>query len=134
MPHEFLEHTADVRLKVSGSTPEDLFAESVAGLMELMQPREDQGSAVVRHVTLTSPNLTTLLIDFLGMVLLGAQTRRERYDRVRFDELTDQTLEADLTATPIAGFGRDVKAVTYHEAEVQSAGGAQWETMIVFDI
>jgi SHS2 domain-containing protein len=134
MPYTFLDHTADVRLKVSGATQAALFAECVAALMELLQPGAPQGPAVLRHVTVTASDPTSLLIDFLGLVLLGALTRRECYERVDFQMLTDRSLQAELHAVPVAGFGKDVKAVTYHEAEVKQDAAGAWETVIVLDI
>jgi len=44
-----------------------------------------------------------------------------------------QMIEADLTGFAPAEFDEDVKAVTYHEAEVRHGNGL-WSTMLVFDI
>ena len=134
MSHEFLEHTADVRLRVTGPTVEALYSEALAGLMELLRPGPATGPALCRPVSLTAADPTALLVDFLGRVLLEAHTRRERYDGVRVRKLTERSVEAELTGTPVAGFEDDVKAVTYHEAEVRRTADGQWETVIVLDV
>jgi len=38
MPYEILPHTADVRLKASGKTPEELFSEALKGMMTIAKP------------------------------------------------------------------------------------------------
>ena len=134
MSYEFLEHTADVRLHVFAKTKEGLFADSVAGLMELMLPQERRGASHVRHVSLAAPDLTALLIDFLGALLTQSHIRRERYDGIRFKQLSDSSLDAEIDAAPVSGFGRDVKAITYHEAQVREIAGKCLEITIVLDI
>jgi SHS2 domain-containing protein len=43
------------------------------------------------------------------------------------------TLDAELEGHPVVRFGEDVKAVTYHEADVQERNGL-WSTTLVFDV
>jgi protein archease len=133
MAYEFLEHTADVRMRVTGATLERVFSDALAGLMELLRPGSPTGPAVRRPVSLSAGDATALLIDFLSLVLLGAETRRERYDRLVVLELTEERIEAELIGAPVAAFGDDVKAVTYHEAELRRQDGL-WETVIVLDV
>ena len=51
---------------------------------------------------------------------------------MNFDRLTETELAATIIGTS-ARFEQDVKAVTYHEAEVRCENGV-WSTMLVFDI
>ena len=134
MAYEFLEHTADVRMRVTETRLERVFADALAGLMELLQPGSPTGPAVRRPVSLSAGDVTALLVDFLSEALLGAQTRRERYDGLVVRELTEQSITAELTGAPVAGFGDDVKAVTYHEAQLKRGPDGRWETVIVFDV
>lgn len=140
MTHEFLEHTADIRMRVTGGSLEEVFKSAAAGVMELLQPRSAAGGPPARpgrrrrSLALVAPDRTALLIDFLNAVLLGAQTHRERYDRIEFRRLTERDLAADLEGAPVEAFGGDVKAVTYHEAELRRGAEGSWSTVIVFDI
>ncbi|HEX8152854.1 MAG TPA: archease [Thermoanaerobaculia bacterium] len=133
--HEILEHTTDVRLHVTASTLQELFTDAVRALMEAMkaETRPDELRDELREelVTVEAPDLTALLVDFLGEVLLRAHVEQRRYE-VAAIVVDDARVEATLIATP-ATFHEDVKAVTYHEADVvQSASG--FETNLVLDI
>jgi SHS2 domain-containing protein len=105
-----------------------------------LQPRPAAGGPAAqpasrrRSVALAAPDRTALLIDFLNAVLLSAQTHRESYPRVDFRRLTDRELAAELEGTPVEAFGEDVKAVTYHEADLRPGAEGSWSTVVVFDI
>jgi len=43
-------------------------------------------------------------------------------------------VRAELARRPVDGFGEDVKAVTYHEAEIRRNAAGGFETRLVFDI
>ncbi len=135
MPYEFLEHTADIRMRVTGRSQEELYAAAVAGMVELLVPaREDAAAHTWRSTAVTAPDSTALLIEFLNAVLLSAHVQREVYDRVTFAELSGQNLRAELEGTPVRSFGEDVKAVTHHEAQLRRNAAGTWETVVVFDI
>ncbi|MGE5443248.1 MAG: archease [Ignavibacteriales bacterium] len=56
------------------------------------------------------------------------------YNEVTFKTLSPHSLEAILRGFTASSFDEDIKAVTYHEAEVKETEDGKWETMIVFDI
>jgi SHS2 domain-containing protein len=112
-----------------------LFLDALRGLMAVLGPRVEGGAPVRHRISVHSADLTALLVDFLNEALALALTEREGYDEVTFFALDESgaALEAELTGRSAASFEDDVKAVTYHEANlVRSAGG--WRTLIVFDI
>lgn len=106
---------------------------------------------------LRAPDATVLLIDFLSQVLTLGHIHRALFTHFDLAELAGQ---ADLAELPErAGPGdaepgpdrqyllrgtvrgmpsetrqRDIKAVSYHEAEVAQGGDGLWRTTVVFDI
>ena len=120
-------------MRVAAPTRPELFAEALRGLMELVKPEGMQQKTVRAHVEVTAPDVTALLVDFLNEVLTRCHIRREIYVRVVFQSMTSIALEADLEGHAVVGFGEDVKAVTYHEADVRERDGS-WSTTLVFDI
>lgn len=133
--YEILEHTADVRMLVQGDSLEDLFSEALYGMMEILEPKvDDQKKVIERVIAIEATDTTTLLIDFLNEVLLSTQIHKEAYNKMIFKELSQHSLEAILSGIAVQSFGEDIKAVTYHEAEVKRTEDGTWETMIVFDI
>jgi SHS2 domain-containing protein len=133
--YEILQHTADVRLRLTASSLEELFADALRGLMEVM------GAPVAAHsvrpetesIELDSVGLTALLVDFLNEALVRAVVRRRSFTGVTFASLGETHLSATLASVPAVSFDEDVKAVTYHEAEVRRSGEG-WSTMLVLDI
>jgi len=135
MTYKMLEHTADVRIFVQGDSLEELFLDAVYGMMEILKPRFDNQKQVTqRAITLEAADITALLIDFLNEVLLASQINKEAYDEVIFKTLSLRSLEAILRGVAVRSFDEDIKAVTYHEAEIRRTEHGKWETMIIFDI
>ena len=130
---EVLQHTADIRLHVTGHSSEELFADALRGLMRVVEPEGMTSEAVTAEVRLDATDTTVLLVDFLNEALTRAHVRREVYDSVSFATLTDTEVAATLRGVRVGGFREDVKAVTYHEAEVEVRDGV-WSTTLVFDI
>ena len=127
-----IDHTADVRLRVEAESLEELFNEAVRGMYEIMQAGGGDAS-VKRTITLDAPDTTTLLVDFLNEVLSRAHIGREMFDSLHYERLTATELRVRLAGRTPAQFDHDIKAVTYHEADVQRSSGV-WTTTLVFDI
>ena len=68
MPYEVLDHTADVRFRVTGRTLPEAFAEAARAVCETMTPNCTPGG-VVRRVEVESTDTETLLPDFLSEIL-----------------------------------------------------------------
>ena len=64
---------------------------------------------------------------------MRAVVHRRTFTGASFASLGETHLSATLTSVPAAAFDEDVKAVTYHEAEVRRSG-EEWTTMLVLDI
>ena len=129
---ELIAHTADVRFRITSETLERLFADALHALTEFMQP-EYVDETVSADVAIESGDTTSLLVDFLGEALTRSHVHREAYRDATFQSLTATSLRATLIGRRVRGFGEDVKAVTYHEAEVVQRDG-MWKTMLVLDI
>ena len=133
--YALLHHTADVRLRVRAETVEGLFRDAMLGLYAVMRGEADaHSSPVTRTIAVDeSADTTALLVDFLNEVLHRAQVARELFADVTFSRFDEDSLTAELTGIAPASFEEDVKAVTYHEADVRREG-EEWTTMLVFDI
>jgi SHS2 domain-containing protein len=129
---EIVQHTADVRLRVRAPSIEDLFRDAMRGMFAIMQARAGD-EIVSRRIAFDSVDRTALLVDFLSEVLSRAHIDRALFDEVSFESLTATEIAAIVTGRAPARFEQDIKAVTYHEADVRLVDGA-WETMLVFDI
>lgn len=135
MPYKILGHTADVRLSVEGKDLEELFRDALRGMVFISGPRESgESKETNRKIRISASDRTALLIDFLNEVLFGMEKNFEFYCDVDFKKLSSTELRAVLKARPAVRFERDIKAVTYHEANIVENKNRGLETMIVFDI
>lgn len=135
MPFKILSHTADLRMTATGKTIKELFSSALAGMTSYLAPKIPKNlKSVRRTISLASPDRTTLLVDFLNEVLSLSLINKEAYDKIIFKNLADTKIKAEIYGSTVENFGKDIKAVTYHEADVRQNEKGEWETTLVFDI
>lgn len=132
--HKILEHTADVRLWVEAGSLEDLFGAALEGMSRLIKEHTGDGASIKLQFEIESPDKTSLLIDFLSEILTQSHNNKAVFTKVEFSAFTETKLTATISGIKTDGFDDDIKAVTYHEAEIKKNINGNFETMIVFDI
>lgn len=133
--YKFIEHTADAQIFIVADTQEELLMAGLEGMNALLLGDGCAGAEVSKiHIKLFALNITSLLIDFLGEVLTYAQVNRCLYTDLLVNELTETFICAELRGFAVKTFAEDVKAVTYHDANVVQNKEHLFETMVVFDI
>jgi SHS2 domain-containing protein len=132
-----LPHTADLRIKVEATDLEDLFRGALEGMCRILwdvekpEPiQKDQLKLLITH----APDATVLLIDFLSEVLTLTLSKKTLFREMRIVSMDEYHLDCIIIGSKVEGFDDDIKAVTYHEAEVVQNGLGNWETLVVFDI
>ena len=88
-------------------------------------------------IRVESEDLTELFIDFLNEVLSSSYIDKCVYDRVKITRLENEgkaLIEVELEAYEIKKYKKEVKAVTYHEADITRSGAGLYEIIIVLDI
>ena len=132
---ELLEHRADLKIKVKGSSKEELFLNALLGMEEGLRPEtKETKEEIKREIRIKSIDLPALLIDFLSEVLYLIQVNKEIYNNIEFKKFTDTEIEAELFGQKAERFGEDIKAVTYHQLDVCQTKGGTWEARVLFDI
>ncbi len=132
-----LEHTSEAAIHVEGDTLEELFRAALEGMASILkQSGCRDGAPAVRtdEIALEARDATTLLVDFLSETLTLAEIRRVLYCEAQFAELSETYVRAALVGRDAGGFDDDIKAVTYHGAQVRKNSAGRWETNIIFDI
>lgn len=115
MPFEELDHTADVLMRVSAATLEELFAESARALSFVMfGPVE--GSARERRITIESDDIAMLLHEFLSELLFLADVEAIAISGAEV-HLGENRLEAMIKGVPfdpaLHGSGTEVKGISF---------------------
>ncbi len=133
---EILGHTSELKIRAFGKTKEELFLNMMKGMSAAMQPTTDsRHEAVVnRTIKITSQDIDTLLVDFLSEVLYLAQVNREVYGDAKFPKFSDIELDGEIIGKRADSFGEDIKAVTYHGAEIKKNKDGLYQVDIIYDI
>ena len=136
MKFEFLPHTADIRMRIEGETLPELFDAGIKGMSHILKEnqRNKQGQKYSEIIAVKSADVTCLLIDFLSELLAMSYTKKLVFSEVKFLEFSEQLLSAKVSGSAIDSFDEEIKAVTYHEADIKRNKSGKWETMVVFDI
>jgi SHS2 domain-containing protein len=87
-----------------------------------------------RRVILASVDTTALLIDLLSELLTSVHTERILFCKIDVHHLDQRQLDCTVSGDPMDALDEDIKAVTYHEADVRQGPDGRWTTMIIFDI
>jgi len=131
--YEILEHKADLKIRASGKTREELFLNMMLGMEESMKP-ETGKEKITRKIKIKSLDTPSLLVDFLSEVLYLIQINKEIYKDIKFQKLTDTEAEGELTGFKTERFGEDIKAVTHHDLDIHQNQNKTWEATVLFDI
>jgi SHS2 domain-containing protein len=134
---QFLPHTADISIQVEADTLEELYLASLLGMNQILRDgycEQPPPSSIEREIVIRSVDATTLLIDFLSSALTHTYIERAIFCHLDIKEIGDHFIRAVLKGSHVEYFEDDIKAVTYHDAELIQTRNGKWKTPIVFDI
>lgn len=135
--YSYHSHTADVIMKVRADTLNELYETAMRGTSNLLKNNfcnQMVAGSSEKKIVVRSVDRIALLIDFLSEVLLNSHINKAIYCNLNIVKLTDQEIEATISGSSVEYFDEDIKAVTYHEANVFKHKNNQWEANIIFDI
>ncbi len=137
-PYEIFDHTADVGIIVRGKSIEELFEKAAYGMFDIMVDLENVYPMGKYKVKLSSPTIEDLLVDYLSELLYAFSV--EFFVMCDFnvkirERDNDYVLQGIALGEPYQrekhGFKNEIKAVTYHELEVNIKKGF---AKVIFDI
>lgn len=134
---EILPHTADIRIRATGATLEELFLNAARGMMSVIRKDYEQlkpESSRRRTFSVHSLDRETLLIEFLSVLLAMIDTENELYPTLTITELHERRLRAEAIGGAVDGFDADIKAVTYHDVAITEHPDGTYETTITLDV
>jgi len=137
MKIKYLPHTADIRMLIEGESLQKLFLAGLKGMANILKEGVCEHTHKFNNKTrikTSSLDYTNLLIDFLSEVLSYSYANKAVYCKVNIITLERYSIVADIFGLETNGFDEEIKAVTYHEAEVKKNKHNLWETCIIFDI
>ena len=133
----YVSHTADIRMLIFDKTLQGLFEQGVKGMNNILKEKfcEKTPNIDIRTlVNVEASDTTNLLVDFLSDVLSSSYIEKSIYCEMKIIEFSGQKIKAELLGTKVEAFDEEIKAVTYHEADVIMNDYGLWETFVIFDI
>jgi SHS2 domain-containing protein len=135
--YEWIEHTADVAVRIFGKNLDELFSHAGQALFEVIGECPVEKLSRVRRIELETDGVEELLLEWLSEINYLHQTHREVYNDFRFDRLSEKHLEGAVAGEPIDEehhlVEQEIKAVTYHELQVSRQEDG-WSAVVVFDV
>jgi SHS2 domain-containing protein len=135
--HELFDHTADLGLRATAPTVNELFAEMGRALLaSLVEEPSSVRAEVSARIEIAGTDVEYLLFDWLKELLLRFET-----ERVLFAEFAVTVSETGLSAIARGeaydesrhALAHEVKAITYHELKVVEHNGG-WLAEAIVDI
>ena len=136
---EFIEHTADLGLRVYGKTSEDLFKNYATTLFSILTDYQPQ-KTISKKITLQAQSLAELLVDWLNELLSVFSADGflpKEYNLKISDDKGGKILQAEIKGEEFDfennELKREIKAATYHDLKVEE-NDSGYVAEVIFDV
>jgi SHS2 domain-containing protein len=127
-----LEHTADWALEAWASNEAGLLEQAARGMFALSGARLADRPRLTYRIELQAADLEGLLVAFLREILWLCESERLGFDTYALS-LHGLALNAQLHGAPLLALDKEIKAVTYHNLQVERTPGGL-SARLVFDV
>ena len=139
MSYEFLEHTADLKIKAVAKNIEEGFKEAVYGLKQAIAEDIKVKTIINREIEIESEDKKSLLYDFLEEFLYLLDAEDFLISKINKLEIRENNknkkkkyvLKAEITGDKASNykFVNNVKAITYNQMDISEEKG---KTTIIY--
>lgn len=134
MPYEILEHTADIGIKVTARTPEELFTDSAKAMFEIIADTCQISPQEKIEIEREAQGYDELLLEWLGELLYQYSTTELIFTEFRVHSLHPNFIKASAYGNKAEGrIKAEIKAVTYHDLEFKKTEKG-YEAQVIFDV
>jgi SHS2 domain-containing protein len=131
-----LDHSGDVGIEVWGGSRAELLENATRGLCGLLSWSRVE-PVLERELEVRAATFTDLVVDWLSAVILSAATRAELYAGATVEFAAEGHAKGRLRGAPLDPVRHelrfDVKAVTYHDIQVEQTP-AGCHARVIFDL
>jgi len=139
--YEYLEHTADIKFLAYGKTLEEVFENAALAMFNVIIDTDKVSGETAKEITLKSPDLESLLVDWLSELLYVFEVDEIVFREFRVEKVMEEAGEYSITAQALGEkfypkshpFETEIKAVTYNQLEVEKITNG-WKAQVVVDI
>jgi SHS2 domain-containing protein len=130
---KFLEHTADIKFRVSAKTEENLFGETARAFCQYVSGKKNVTGRKKKNILVEGQDNCEMLYNFVDelIFLLDSESFLATDAKVKF---TKKGLNAELSGDDAKNYDLcQVKAATYAEMYVKKIKN-EWEAQVVLDV
>lgn len=135
--YEFINHTADVGIKVWGKSLKSLFENAAYAMFDILTELDKVKEISLIKVKIGSGEPEELLADWLRNLLYQFNGEGYLLREFNIEEISKKGLKAKVAGEKLDlsrhSLKTEIKAVTYHALEVKKTGQG-WEAQVIFDI
>ena len=136
-PYILLDHTADMRIRVTGDDPADLFKNAGLALADLICNPGTLTPEETMTIGITGDDPADLMVNYLRELLYQWTGNEKLIKMVDILDVSDTTLSARIVTARYEARHHtilsDIKAVTYHQITVGPVENG-WQATVVFDV
>jgi SHS2 domain-containing protein len=137
MGYELIDHTGDIGIKVWADDIKGIFQEAARALFDIIADLEKVEARLDREVIVKGSGQEELMVAWLSELLYLHEVEELLFCDFTISEINGRNIKGVARGEK---FQEDrhlirttVKAVTYHQLEIQEKDG-RWQAQIIFDI
>ncbi len=134
---EVLDHTADIGLVIYGENLKALFENAGEAFFHLITDLRKVRRRVERRINIDGESLDRLMVDWLSELLYLHDVEHLLFKGFKVESIGEDGLRAVVKGEPfqekIHVIKTEVKAVTYHQIQIQRENG-RWKAQVILDL
>lgn len=135
--YEFINHTADIGIKVRGLSLKELFENAARAMFDLIVDLDTVKTRNQMAIEIKGGELEELLADWLRDLLYRYNGDKYLLKEFKIEKISPGALKARVRGEKLDmsrhSLRREIKAVTYHDLKIRKLN-RQWQAQIIFDI
>lgn len=118
--YKFISHTADLKIRVYGQNLIDLINNILVALADYWQPSL-KDKKIKAKIKVKSNDQINLLIDFIAQIIAKTYIKKAIFNKFEKKEVASNLIEGELIGYQFSSLTKDIKAVTYHQANLKKS-------------
>jgi len=135
--YEFINHTADLGIRVRGNSLKQLFERVAWAMFDILVELKGVKLKKTFEIEIKAEQIDELLADWLRELLYKFNGEGYLFKKFEVKKLNKQGLKAKVKGEKLDlsrhQLKTEIKAVTYYELEVKKRKDI-WETQVIFDV
>jgi SHS2 domain-containing protein len=135
--YRLIDHTADLGIEVSGGSEKELYRNAAIAVHDMIADLRSVRPREVRKIAVEGRDREDLLINFLREILYLYNGEHWLLKKITIGKMGVGRIEATLRGETFErsrhGLKHEIKAVTYHQAEVRETPRG-WKARVIFDV